>query len=60
MKDCSIEYGMIAETDEIEIWYEPINDEIDGFVIHNKDEEHSIVKIYISSDDYRPTKYFIR
>lgn len=42
-----LEYGMFYETDKVEIWYEPITDTIDGFVIYNKDEEHSIIRIYL-------------
>jgi hypothetical protein len=32
-----IEYGLIKEYDDFDIWYEPITDEIDGFVIRSKD-----------------------
>lgn len=39
-----MDYGMIYENDNIDIWFEPITDEIDGFVVYNKD--HSINSIY--------------
>lgn len=39
-------YKLIYEDENIEIWFEPITDKVDGFVVHNKDEHRSIIGIY--------------
>lgn len=41
-----LEYGCIYENDKYDVWFEPVTDEVDGFVIRNKDG--SIKDIYVS------------
>lgn len=41
-----MDYKLVYEDENIEIWFEPITDEIDGFVVYNKDEHYSIVGVY--------------
>ena len=40
--------GLIKETEKYDIWYEPITDEINGFVI--RDKNGYIMDIYLSND----------
>lgn len=37
--------GIIKETESYDLWYEPITDEINGFVVRNK--EGFIIQIYM-------------
>lgn len=39
------DYGIIKETKEYDIWFEPITDTINGFVVRNKDG--SIAEVYM-------------
>ena len=39
-----LNYGIICESDDTDLWYEPLTDILDGFVLRNKDQ--SIVAIY--------------
>lgn len=42
-----MDYGLVYENENVEVWFEPITDEEDGFVINNKDDVHSIRGIYV-------------
>ena len=39
-----LEYGLVKEYDEYDLWFEPITDTNDGFVIKSKDDE--ILEMY--------------
>lgn len=39
-----LDYGVIKEYEDSDLWYEPITDILDGFILRNKDQ--SIVAIY--------------
>lgn len=37
LNEIDLNYGVIAKFDNSELWYEPITDELNGFVLYNKD-----------------------
>jgi hypothetical protein len=48
----NLEYGLIKEYKDSDLWFEPITDEIDGFVIRSKDGVE-IIAIYDNYDKSR-------
>ena len=45
-----LDYGLVNEYDDLDLWYEPITDEIDGFVTRNKDG--TIKDVYMKWEFY--------
>ena len=50
-----LRYGIIKEYDNYDLWYEPITDEIDGFVLRDKDG--CIIYIFSKNNDDDKTGY---
>ena len=42
-------YGVIKEYDNFDLWYEPITDEIDGFVL--RDKNGGIVSVFSKDNE---------
>lgn len=41
-----IEYGIMKEYENFTLWFEPITDTLDGFVLREKEYPHAIVEVY--------------
>lgn len=39
MKKFKIEYGIVREYDEVTLWFEPIDDDLDALVLRNSSGE---------------------
>lgn len=39
MKKFKIEYGIVREYDEVTLWFEPIDDDLDALVLRNRSGE---------------------
>ncbi len=44
-----IEYGIMKEYDNFTLWFEPITDILDGFVLRKTEYPYSIIEIYTRS-----------
>lgn len=49
MEDSIITYGIVGRFEGLEVWFEPITDEIDGFVI--REPNGHIVRVYMPHDE---------
>lgn len=49
-----LEYGIVKEYSDYDLWYEPITDEIDGFVLRNKNGD-AIIKVF--SEDQKQSDF---